>query len=1235
MKNRLLTLWSRPFVRKGLIALVVIYLILGISGFFIAPSYVKSMLIERLSAELGRQVSIEKVAINPYTLAIDIGPVVVKERDGQNAFLSFDNLHVNAQVISIFKGGPVLSEIRLEKPYVNVIRNADGTYNFSDLLEKKAADPPDKSQEKKTEFSLNNIQILGGSIDFFDGPKETKHTVRDLKLTIPFLSTVAYHTETFVEPLLQAVVNDTAVSFVGRTKPFANSLETQFDINITSFNLARYLAYVPVKLEFALKSGLIDSASRLAYTQYSDRPPSIGLTGTIDLRSIALDDLQQRPILRWPHVAFSIANSDLMAKSVHFSAIAQYAPELYLRRDVAGNLNWQFIAARMMQESARKAAADSGQQLKTEPQARKDTGSSIDIDSFVTKDGLISWEDAASGLQFKTVLTSVQAQMNGLSTRPGKQAQVTASFRTESEELFDLGSLLQLEPLLAEGSVSVRQVKLRKYQPYLRAATTAEIRDGTLDVWSRFSYAKGEPEPLVRLWDLESSLKSFKARKQGEKKDFIDFALVTVQGTEIDTAKRAAIVGEMNGSKGVLNLTRDPDGMINVMTLTPAKKGDVSASSAETLPASPKPNRSKSGEQPWSVTMKKIGMIDYSLKFEDLQPSEPVTLRADKMRLVGENLSTVKNTKGKIAFQCSVGKKGTVSLEGLVSLEPVTAQLKTSVRSLDLAALRAYTADQYKVIMTGGRFSTGGVFTIASPKDGIKMRYQGKATVAKFSSIDKVNAEDFLKFDSLNFDHLDVSTNPTRVLIKQIALSDFYSRIIINPDGTLNTQGLSEQQTAPPADGASAAAPVSRSDDQRKEADASPEGKDPAAGLQSLKKQKLVKIDELSVQGGTIHFTDRNIKPPYTARMIEIGGRVSGLTSEEEKFADLELRGMLEGSAPLQITGKLNPLRDDLYVALKVDFQNMDLSPTSPYAGKYLGYTIQKGKMGLGMEYLIEKKKLDAKNTVFLDQFTLGEYVESPDATKMPVKLAIALLKDRKGEIHLDLPITGTTDDPEFRVGKIIWKIILNILVKAATSPFALLGAIFGGGSGEEMSYIEFAYGTADLTDAEQKKIEKLLTVLNERPALKVDIEGHADLISDREGLKQVMMQRKVKAQKLKELAKSDKSILPEKVVVSKEEYPKYLKQAYKEEKFPKPSNFLGMAKDLPVPEMEKLMLTHAAVTDDSLRELARERARVVHEYMLRSKKVGKDRIFLLESQTIQPEKKEKFRDSRVDFKLK
>ena len=204
----------------------------------------------------------------------------------------------------------------------------------------------------------------------------------------------------------------------------------------------------------------------------------------------------------------------------------------------------------------------------------------------------------------------------------------------------------------------------------------------------------------------------------------------------------------------------------------------------------------------------------------------------------------------------------------------------------------------------------------------------------------------------------------------------------------------------------------------------------------------------VTLQGGAVNFSDKFIKPNYSASLVEIGGRVSGLSSEESRLADIDLRGKLENSAPLEIVGKINPLAKDLFLDLKVDFRDMDLSPLSPYSGRYAGYGIQKGKLTLNLKYHIEKGKLDSENKVFLDQFTFGDAVDSPDATKLPVRLAVALLKDRSGEIHLDLPVTGSIDDPKFSIWGVVWKIVVNLLVKAATSPFALLGAIFGGGRG-------------------------------------------------------------------------------------------------------------------------------------------------------------------------------------------
>jgi hypothetical protein len=635
-------------------------------------------------------------------------------------------------------------------------------------------------------------------------------------------------------------------------------------------------------------------------------------------------------------------------------------------------------------------------------------------------------------------------------------------------------------------------------------------------------------------------------------------------------------------------------------------------------------DKSKTPEKPWVVLLKTVSVDNYRIRVEDQTPSEPVTLVAQNLKLRGENISTAKNSKGRLNLFLLLNEKGTFSTTGTIGIDPMAADLKTELKGIEMAPLQSYFTDKVKITVTGGAISTAGNLSFSSnEKKEIKANYKGEASLSNFSSIDKLNAEDFLKWESLSFSDLKVGYNPLLIDIQGISLTNSYSRVIMNVDGTLNLQEIIEkgepnQETTQP--------PVAQGK--------TPPPTQEKATPSQKESTKNIKIGTVTLQGGTIDFSDRSVKPNYSAKLTEIGGRISGLSSEETSMADVELRGKLDDYAPLEITGKINPLKEDLYVDIKARFKDMELSPTTPYAGKYVGYTVEKGKLSFDLKYLIVKKKLESQNYIFLDQLTLGDKVENPQATKWPVKLAIALLKDRKGEIKLDIPVTGSLDDPKFSVWGIIIKILINLISKAATSPFSLLGAVFGGG--EELSFVEFDYGSTVITEPNVKKLDTIVKALHDRPSLKMDIEGHGDMERDKEGLKQYLFNRKIKAQKLNEMVKKGQPAVPvDEVKIEPKEYEKYLKMAYKEEKFPKPKNVIGMAKDLPTPEMEKLMLTHIEIKESDLRTLASQRAIKVKDAILKSAQVEPERVFILEPKSLAPEKKEKVKDSRVDFKLK
>ncbi len=1165
------------------------------------------MALERLSIRLGREVSIESVRVNPYTLSIKISGVLIKEPDKIKTFVSFGNVDMNLRIISLVTLRLVLKELEIDKPYLHIVRTAANTYNFTDIIE-RMTNPTETAKQppRLFQFSLTNIRITNGSIDFVDAPEGREHTVRNLSISVPFISDLKSYVNTFVEPSLKATVNGTDVVLKGDTKPFAESHETSLNVNFKNVDLPFYMAYLPFKLRTNVRSGLLDVGIAVVYRQYSDRRPTLSMSGELLFKKLEIVDLKNAPVARCDSLAVSIASAEPLNKRFLFSNIILQSPTLSLSRDHRGTLT---LLSLLPEQAAPVEKA--GGSASPEPKV------SVEANNIEVRKGVISFSDASTEKPFATNLSQIEVRVTHFSAEKDKPTSLSSAFITESGEIVKVDGDFGLNPSFFDGRVSLSSVALKKYMPYLSKQVRFDVADGTLDLMTGIRYRAGDDKPAMQLSSLEVSIKNFRAALRGEKADFLRVPAFSLKDAAMDLTQRKVDIGSVSTDKGLINIRRDKAGSLNLANLTPP--GEVPA---------PGPLKAKveiKKPLPWAITVRSLNAEHYTAKVEDLTTNEPFSVDLDGIALKAEDLSTAKNTKGKVFFSCRVEKKGIVKVSGNVFIEPLKAALYVNLKNLPIVPLQAYVKDKVNVLITAGDVNAEGRVTASmASKENLKASYKGKVWVNHFATADPVNAEDLLNWDTLYLGEMDVRYAPLFVHIDEAALTNFYSRIVVSADRTLNLQEVfitPQPQQQPATQGPPEQIAVEPSAGTQQTAQKKPE-------------QRNISIDKITLQGGTIDFIDHSIKPTFSANLLEVGGRISGLSSEADKFGDVELRGKYDRYAPLEIIGKINPLRDNLYVDLKADFKDMDLTSVSPYSGRYAGYTIQEGMLSVQVQYQIVKNKLDAKNDVFLDRLTFGERVESPDATKLPVKLAVALLKDRNGQIKLDIPVSGELDNPKFSVGSIILKIIVNILIKAATSPFALLGALFGGG--EQLGYAEFDYGSADLTADTVKKLDILTKALNDRPGLKMDIEGYVDQENDPEGLKHYLLMRKVKAQKIKDLTKKGMEVPSlEAVTVTSQEYPEYLKRAYKEEKFPKPRNFIGIAKDLPAPEMEKLILTHIEVKEADLKLLASQRALTVRDYILKSKQIEPERVFILEAKSIQPEKKENLKDSRADFKLK
>jgi hypothetical protein len=335
-------------------------------------------------------------------------------------------------------------------------------------------------------------------------------------------------------------------------------------------------------------------------------------------------------------------------------------------------------------------------------------------------------------------------------------------------------------------------------------------------------------------------------------------------------------------------------------------------------------------------------------------------------------------------------------------------------------------------------------------------------------------------------------------------------------------------------------------------------------------------------------------------------------------------------NAPLDIKGSVNPLTPMAYVNIGAKANGIELPSLSPYSTKYTGYPIVKGALTVDVHYLLENQKLTATNHIVLDQLIFGDKVESKDAINLPIRLAVALLKDSRGVIDVTIPVSGSLNDPQFSIGGAVWGVIKNLLLKAATAPFSLIASAFsGGGGGEELNYIEFTPGYADLTPDDLKRLDTIATALTARPALRLDIAGRVDPRVDQDGLRLAKVDHTVLEQKIKAEGEPENAAAPP---LTPDEYNVYLAKAYKAAKIDKPRDFIGLAKSLPPDEMKKLLATSEKVTDDDLHHLADARANAVRAAL--SKSVDPARLFIVPPKLNADDIKDKGKPTRADLSL-
>ncbi len=1193
-----LALWG-----GGILTLLILFMAL------VLPGIIRSQAEQGIAKALNRKVTIADVRVNPFTLTATIDGFRLFEPDGTTPFVELSRLKASLSLASLYRFGVVADHLNIVAPRVRLVRTAANRYNFSDILDHLARQPKPKSSGG-IRFSINNITITQGSIDFYDQAVAggRHHTVRNLTLAIPFISNIPHLAEQYTDPHFSAVVNGAPLSFDGKAKPLAKAVEATLNLRLNRLNLPYYLAYLPASVPVTLDKGSLTLDLVVTYRIHASQKPELTISGLTRLDGLNVTEKDGTPLVSCNRLDLQTKTIEVFSRLIDLKQINLDGLRLEVRRDRQGRFNFQNLAM------AEKKAGPPSKRDAQKPKAANEPLPTFRLGQFLLSNGSVHFNDRTPKGGFTAALTGITAKLANLSTAKGATSTYELALTGDRGEQLQASGTAVIAPLAVATSFSLSDIKLQRGWPYLQALLTRPVK-GTLGVAGAASFTPAEG---LTAHDLSLTLQNLMA--DFGTKDGAKLAALAVSGASFNQKLNRAEIGAITLNKGTVSVSREVDGSLSPLSLLVAqpKPSGGAISPSLTVTTAHRVSPTKDAARPFSYLVKRISVTALNVNFKDNSFQEPPVFSLRNIRLTTGNLSGPRLTPMPLAFSATYGKNAPLRASGTLTPQPFHYRGSVRFSRLPIRDFEAYVPDNVNVLFVGGTLDGSLRLNVGLDKAGNPYgSFAGSAGVRGFHAVDTVQEEDLLKWESLQLDQISGTIAPFSLGIHQIALNDVYSRIAVRKDGTLNLQNLISK---PPA-------PVTGTPDKTPPPAAASPAATPAAA------PPKVRIDDLTIQNGTIAFSDVHLPRQFKTSFYRLGGRVTGLSSDMNQFADVDLRGNLENHSPLLIKGRINPLRNDLFVDITISFKDIELSPASPYSGTYLGYLIDKGKLYLDLHYLIQNKQLKAENKIFVDQFTFGRSVASDKATSLPVRLAVALLKDRNGEIHLDLPLTGRTDDPKFSIWGVVWQVVKNLFIKAATSPFALLSSMMG--SSEDLSAIHFAFGSSTLTPAEQQKLMTLAKGLNDRPALKVEIKGYVDRERDAEGYRNELLTKKMKQEKYLDLAKAGK--VPEgqsadQMTILPNEYSRYLKAVYLKEKFPKPRNFIGMLKDLPDAEMKKLIITNTKVGGPELHQLAADRVATVRNFLIASGKMAPERLFQKRDDIYKAPKNEKGATSRVEL---
>ncbi|MGZ8943367.1 MAG: DUF748 domain-containing protein, partial [Methylobacter sp.] len=607
---------------------------------------------------------------------------------------------------------------------------------------------------------------------------------------------------------------------------------------------------------------------------------------------------------------------------------------------------------------------------------------------------------------------------------------------------------------------------------------------------------------------------------------------------------------------------------------------------------------------PWSIKVNHIGLNNCGLTFEDRTLKKPVTITAKPINFQLTNFSN--DAGASLPFQLSAGlnETGLIKLDGNTVIEPLSAQIAVDAKDIGLEKFQPYVDQFARLDVIDGKLAVDGKVSIAkSAQDEMEIKFAGNTEIADLITRDQLKNKDFIKWESLKLKGIDADLPANRYSAKTLIINKPYVRVVIKVDRTNNFDDIM-------------IADKNVKKDERKATVKA------AKNTQSEVKKTEYKLGKVQVIDGSSDFSDLSLILPFAAQIKSLGGGASNISSDRKATIKVNLKGTAYDLAPVDVKGEISPYAGDYDVS--INFTGMPMPLISSYMVQFAGYKVEKGKMSLELNYKVSNKELTASNNILIDRLELGEKVENPNAVSLPLELAVALMKDTDGKIKLNIPITGSLEDPKFSVTHLIVDALVNALSKVITSPFRALASLVG--SEADLSTISFPAGSAELDKKQTDKLDDLVKALKTRTVLKLEIKGAVFQEQDWPAVSDDALYDQLKKIKAAEINKQGgRKIRAEHVVISDQDYRRLMEQLFAE-KFPAMVEktllgrlrIVGTKADTNTHEFYAIAKEKLSAIikpeEQRLKGLAAERAQVIASYIVQKGGIANERIFILDT---------------------